>query len=101
MPPNHIGVEGEENLYLARKLIRALIPSAVRVNYLTSMQPVNRETSLIDYHEHQRGTTSPSLSLVTPMQMSSRRKEVDAYANRLLTQVFLVVWNQSNLIVFL
>ena len=81
MLPNHIGVEGEENLYLARKLIRALIPSAMRVNYLTSMQPVNRETSLIDDHEHQRGTTSPSLSLVTPMQMSSRRKEVDAYAN--------------------
>ena len=55
--------------------------SAMTVNYLTSV-PANynhsTETSLIN--GHQRGTTSPSLSLVTPTQTTSRRRE-DAYAN--------------------
>ena len=42
-------------------------------------QPVNRETSLIDGHQH--GKTLPSLSVVTPTQKTSRRREVDTYAN--------------------
>ena len=43
-------------------------------------QPVNREPSLIDEYQR-RSTTSSSLSLVTPLQTSSRRREADAYAN--------------------
>ena len=80
MPLNHISVEGKGNQDLVGKL-RAPMPSTVRVNNLTSV-PANhtaRETSLID--EHQRGTTLPSLLLVNPTQMTSRRREVDAYAN--------------------
>ena len=41
MPPNHIGVEGEGNLNLVRKL-RVLMPSAMRVNNLTSV-PANAD----------------------------------------------------------
>ena len=42
-------------------------------------QQVNREPCLID--EHKQGTTFPSPTLVTPMQMTSRRREVDTYAD--------------------
>ena len=99
--PNHSGVEGEGNLNLILKL-RVPTPSAVKVNNLTcagNPQPVNREPSLID--EHQQGTTSPSPTLVTLMLTTSRKREVDAYADIssvVADSSILVVWNQSNLV---